>query len=610
MVRRTTTNPARASTSDPVTQYARAVTSGSVVAGPDVRNACKRHLDDLVAAAARGLSWDIDAAMRAIAFFPDVLRLNGGEFEGEPFRLLDWQQFIVGSLFGWLRADGTRRFREAYVEGGKGCGKSPLAAGVGLYMLVADGEPRAEVYAAATRRDQAMVLFRDAVAMVQQSPALVRAVSMQGREDRVWNLGFRRNGSFFRPIASDESGQSGPRPHCGLIDEVHEHRNGTVINIMRAGKKGRRQPLIFMITNSGFDRTSVCYEQHEYGVRVAGGALTDDAFFAFICSLDEDDDPFKSEACWVKANPSIGATIKPDYLREQVHQARGMPSLESTVRRLNFCQWVDAEDPWIDGVLWRRCEVGRPLESGDIEFDGAKSQGGRAARHQRTAADERSSLIESMQGKRAHCGLDLSGTRDLTALAVAVRNDDDSVDAFVEFWTPKDTMTDRGRIDRVPYSAWVSAQSLHAAPGRAIDYSVVVERIAEINARLSIDGLAFDPYRIKYFERDLEEAGLELRLVPHGQGFHRASESGLWMCRSIELMEQLIFEGKLRVAFNPCLRWNVSSAVIETDPKNNRIFNKRKATGRIDGLVALTMAVGLAFGEVKEREPEYQMYFL
>ncbi|WP_322046056.1 terminase large subunit [Paraburkholderia sp. J67] len=604
MVRRTTTKAARGSTSDPVTQYARAVVAGTVVAGPDVRNACKRHLNDLLTAAARDLVWSLDAAMRAIDFFPDVLRLNGGEFEGEAFQLLDWQQFIVGSLFGWLRADGTRRFREAYVEGGKGCGKSPLAAGVGLYMLVADGESRAEVYAAATRREQAMVLFRDAVAMVQQSPALVRAVSMQGREDRVWNLGFRRTGSFFRPIASDESGQSGPRPHCGLIDEVHEHKNGTVINIMRAGKKGRRQPLIFMITNSGFDRTSVCYEQHEYGVRVAGGAIADDAYFAFICSLDEDDDPFKSEDCWVKANPSIGSTIKPDYLREQVHQARGMPSLESTVRRLNFCQWVDAEDPWIDGVLWRGCEVGRPVESGDIELEDAN-----ASALERRATEARAALIASMEGKRAFGGLDLSGTRDLTALAVAVRNDDDSVDAFVEFWTPGDTMADRARIDRVPYLAWAGAQFVHAPPGRAVDYGAVVDRLAQINAAMTIDGLAFDPYRIKYFERDLEAAGLEVRLVPHGQGFHRASESGLWMCRSIELVEQLIFDGKLRVAFNPCLRWNVSSAVTETDPKNNRVFNKRKATGRIDGLVALTMAVGLALSDVEEREPEYQMFF-
>jgi phage terminase large subunit-like protein len=580
-------------TSDPVTQYARDVVAGVIVAGPDIRNACKRHLDDLINAKARGYTWSVPQAMHVINFFPKILRLNGGEFEGQPFELLAWQKFIVGSLFGWLCADGTRRFREAYIEGGKGCGKSPLAAGVGLYMLVADGEARAEVYAAATRRDQAMVLFRDAVAMVQQSPELAHSTQTQGRDDRVWNIGFRRTGSFFRPIASDESGQSGPRPHCGLIDEVHEHKNGTVINIMRAGKKGRRQPLIFMITNSGFDRTSVCYEQHEYGTRVASGAMVDDTFFAFVCSLDEDDDPFEDEACWIKANPSLGETIDPSYLRDQVKQARGMPSLESTVRRLNFCQWVDAEDPWIDGALWRRCEVGRPPESVEMDFDDP-----RVRNLLGDATLQRAFMLGSMKGKRVSGGLDLSGTRDLTALAIAARNADDSVDAFVEFWTPEETMHERGNVDRVPYPAWVDAGYVHAAPGRAIDYSNVVLRLAAIDAEMPFDSLAFDPYRIKFFERDLDAAALEIPLIPHGQGFHRASESGLWMPRSIELLEQLIFDGKLRVAFNPCLRWNVGSAVIETDPKNNRVFNKRKAIGRIDGIVALAMAVGLVMNDL------------
>lgn len=596
----------RNTVSDPATQYAREVAEGRIAAGPDVRNACKRHLDDLINGPARGLVWSPEAAKHALDFFPEVLCLNGGEFEGEPFALLGWQTFIVGSLFGWLRVeDGSRRFREAYVEGGKGCGKSPMAAGVGLYMMLADGEPRAEVYAAATRRDQAMILFRDAVAMVQLSPRLREATSTQGRDDRVWNIGHRRSGSFFRPIASDESGQSGPRPHCGLIDEVHEHKNGTVINIMRAGKKGRRQPLIFMITNSGFDRTSVCYEQHEYAIRVASDSLSDDSFFAYVCSLDEHDDPFEDEACWIKANPSLGQTIKPDYLRAQVHQAKGMPSLESTVRRLNFCQWVDAEDPWIDGALWRQCEVGRPVESGELEYNRDRTE---HAQQQANAA--RTALLDSMRGKTVYGGLDLSGTRDLTALAIACRNEDDSIDAFVDFWTPGETMQERWRTDKVPYPAWVAGGFLFAAKGRAIDYGEVVERLQVIHADMPVDGIAFDPYRIKYFERDLDGAGLQLRLVPHGQGFHRASESGLWMCHSIELVEQLIFEGKLRVAFNPCLRWNVSSAVTETDPKNNRVFNKRKATGRIDGLVALTMAVGLALDGIKEREPEYAMFFI
>ncbi|MDR5757895.1 terminase TerL endonuclease subunit [Caballeronia sp. LZ035] len=606
----TKTRPKRTSEPafDPVTQYARDVSEGAIVAGPDVRAACRRHLHDLRHGKARGLRWDLEAAMRIINFYPDVLRLNGGEFEGVPFGLLPWEAFVVGSLFGWKRADDSRRFREAYVESAKGSGKSPLAAGVGLYMLVADGEERAEVYAAATKKEQAQILFRDAVAMVDLSPALTARITKSGRAERTFNLAYLHKASFFRTIASDSTGQSGPRPHCALIDEIHEHKDRTVIDMMQAGKKGRRQPLIFMITNSGFDRTSLCYEKHEYGQKVAAQQLEDDAFFAFICSLDEGEDPFEDEACWVKANPSLGQTIQRSYLDEQVRQARGMPSLESTVRRLNFCQWVDAADPWISLDLWTPCEVGAPTLAQQL----AEQEAGAAlwTKVVEQAMTERDALLDRMKGRDVLGGLDLSGTRDLTALAAACVQDDGSVDALVEFWTPDATIDERSRRDHVPYPVWLKAGFLHASKGRAIDYADVVKRLAELDAFLTIAGIAFDPYRIKYFEQDLDDAALALKLVPHGQGFHRAAGSGLWMPRSIELMEQLVFDRKLRVAFNPCLRWNVTSAVTDTDPKNNRIFNKRKATGRIDGLVALTMAVALALAGETERQPEYQMFFL
>ncbi|EKN6392352.1 phage terminase small subunit P27 family, partial [Yersinia enterocolitica] len=271
---------------DPVTQYAIDVTSGKIVAGPDIRHACERHLRDLELGPARGLVWDVEAVSRVIAFFANVLKLNGGDHEGKPFILLSWQCFVIGSIFGWKSSDGTRRFRMVYVESGKGSGKSPLAGGVGLYCMMADKEPRAEVYAAATKKDQAMILFRDAVSMVDQSPALSQRVVKSGTGLNVWNLAFLQTGSFFKPISSDD-GQSGPRPHCALIDEVHEHKTNQVVEMMRAGTKGRRQALIFLITNSGHDKTSVCYDYHEYGKKVASGDLEDDSFFSFICSLDE-----------------------------------------------------------------------------------------------------------------------------------------------------------------------------------------------------------------------------------------------------------------------------------------------------------------------------------
>ncbi len=211
--------------------------------------------------------------------------------------------------------------------------------------MVADNEARVEVYATATKKDLAMILFCDAVAMVDQSPKLAERIQKSGGAGKEWNLAFLQARAFFQPIGADD-GQSGPHPYYALIDEIYEHKSNHVIEMMLAGTKGRQQTLIFMITNSGHNKTSVCYDYHEYGCKVAEGSIEDDSFFAFICSLDEGDDPFKDSGCWKKANPSLGHTFSDRYLQEQVMQAREMPAKESLVCRLNFCQWVDAENPW------------------------------------------------------------------------------------------------------------------------------------------------------------------------------------------------------------------------------------------------------------------------
>jgi phage terminase large subunit-like protein len=572
MAKSKTTTPRN--TSDQATQYAKRVTAGKVMAGPHVRAACARHLLDLEKGPKRGLKWDKAAAARAIGFFADVLRLNGGEYEGVPFVLEPWQAFIVGSLYGWKAPDGYRRFRVAYIEAGKGSGKSPLAAGIGHYGLVADNEPRAEIYAAATKKDQAMVLFRDAVAMVDQSPPLSRKLTKSGTGQTVWNLAYLATGSFFRPISSDD-GQSGPRPHVALIDEIHEHKTAHVVDMMRAGTKGRRQALIFMITNSGFDRTSVCFHHHDYGAKVSAGELQDDSFFAYICGLDDDDDPFASEDCWPKANPSLGVTFQPKYLRELVTGAYGMPSKESVVRRLNFCQWVDASNPWIDGDLWRSCLA---------DFDD-----------------------EVVKGLPLFLGLDLSGKRDLTALA-QVWKAPDRLYARVTFWTPADTLEERARVDMVPYGAWVTSEDLLAVPGRSINFAYVAQHVAAMQTESGIDVLAFDQWRIEDFLRELDAVGVQsyiydakeknqqgLCLHRHGQGWAGgASENSLWMPRSIGLLEDAVMNRTISVQPNPALNWAAASAVLAEDPAGNKKWEKRKSTGRIDGIVALSMAVGAA----------------
>ena len=574
----------RRSTADPVTKYAKSVTSGRTIAGPHVRAACARHLRDLEEGPKRGLTWSPAKADRVFRYFRTVLRLNGGEHEGVPFELHPSQTFIVGSLFGWLRENGLRRFRVAFVEEGKGSGKTPMAAGIGHYMTGADGEARAETYAAATDKEQASILFRDAVSMAKQSPAISSRVTFSGGEGREYNLAYLASGSFFRPISSESSGRgkSGFRPHCVLLDEIHEHSTNAMVEFLRAGTKGRRQPLIFMITNSGVDRTSVCFEYHTYATKVAAGELEDDSFFAYVCALDEGEDPFTDKPdrrrgyprSWLKVNPVLGVTFKPSYLEEQVRQARGMPAKESIVRRLNFCEWVDAENPWIDGDLWRSCEV-EELPPVPAELPLA-------------------------------LGLDLGSKRDLTAAAKVVMLEDGTLAAELRFWTPKDTLQERENRDRVPYTAWVRSGHLIAVPGRALDYGFVVRDLTGWLAAPDAS-LAFDPWRIEDFQRALDEAGIDswlqespkargigLRLVRHGQGFGGgASESSLWMPRSITDTENAILTGRLKVLRNPVLTWNNASAVVEQDAAENKKWTKRKSTGRIDGVVALSQAIGL-----------------
>lgn len=520
------------------------------MAGPIVRDACARHLRDLEHAPARGWFWDEGKADYALEFYPEVLRLNGGKFEGKPFNLHPAQAFIVGSLFGWVDGEGCRRFQTAYVEEGKGNGKSPMAAGIGLIGLTADKEPRAEVYAAATKKDQAMVLFRDAVAMVDQSPLLARALDKSGRGEKVWNLYHPKSGSFFRPISSDD-GQSGPRPHMGLIDELHEHRTNTMVEMMRAGFKSRTQPLMFMITNSGHDQQSVCWEYHEYARAVNAGEIEDDRFFGYVCGLDEGDDPFKDETCWPKANPLLGEIIDLEYLRGQVREARGMPSKESIVRRLNFCEWTQAHNPLIPAELW---------DAGESKF-----------------------TLEFFRGIECMVGLDLSSTTDLTA-AVFVCRRDGKFWWWPEFWVPEGTIAKKVKKDKVPYDVWVKQGWLRTTPGNSIDLDYVAADIEKLRKKhgLNLLEVPYDRWRIGDFKAACTRKKIKLNLVEFGQGYQS-------MGPAVDSFEKALADGLLRHNGSPVLRWNAANTVVTSDPAGNRKFDKSSQAKRIDGTVAGAM---------------------
>jgi len=598
-------------TKDPIRDYAHNVLSGAVVACRWVKLACQRHFADLKR---KNLVWDLDAALYAIGFFRDVLRLNGGQFEGKPFVLEPWQVFIVGSLFGWKLKDGRRRFNTAYVESGKGSGKSPLLGGVGHYGLVADNEMRAEIYAAAVKKDQAMILFRDAVAMRDQSPHLAARLQKSGVGEKCWNLADHSTGSWFRPISSDEDSQSGPRPHFALVDEVHEHKSSVVIDMLSAGFKWRRNPLMFMITNSGFDRETVCWRWHDYVTKILKGSVPpNDRVFGFICCLDpcekhwnegqeqpvdnckQCDDWATEGPHWQKPNPNLGVSIDLEYLRNQVRKGVDMPAEQNTVRRLNFGFWTNQATRWLSMQAWDSCAA-------PIDYD-------------------------KLKGRSCIVGLDLANKIDIAALCLVfpperlalkaaeettapADDGDDKVtyskidiaqlaEDFVVlpyFFIPKDNITEAERRDDVPYSTWVRAGLMEATEGNVIDYQAIKQKLIALNEVYPIRSsyeknvtthlAGFDPWNATEFANDMRDK-YSINMIEVRQGYQTMSEPTKEMAR-------LVIAKKVRHGGNPVLRWMADNMVVRTDPAGNLKPDKEKSKKKIDGIVAMIIALSLA----------------
>lgn len=580
---KTKTRPTPTST-DRTSAYAEAVLSGEIIAGPHVRNACRRHLDDM--RRTDGIYFDAEAAGHVFGFFENVLKLSEGQFEGEPFKLQPSQAFIIGSLFGWKRSDGRRRFRRAYIEQGKGNGKSPMAGGIGLFGMTAAGEAGAQIYAAAAKKEQAGILFQDACKMVRAAPALDKRLEFAGGVGREFNIAHHKNGSFFRPVSRDTGKTgSGPRPYFVLADEVHELPDRKILEMLERGFKFRREPLLFMITNSGSNRNSVAWEEHEHAIKVAAGnidAVTDptylgevidDTTFSYVCSLDEGDDPLTDPTCWIKANPLLGVTITEEYLRETVAQARAIPGQLNGILRLHFCVWTDAETAWMTRATLEPCIA-------DFE-------------------------IEEHHGEPVYLGLDLSQNRDITALGAIVQTGVDAdnkptFDGWVEAWTPGDTLAAREKRDKLPYAVWSRDGHIHAPQGESISFRHVAQTLAEYDRDFDVRLVAYDRFAFKRFEEDVDELGLTLPFAEHPQGGLKKGKpletggEGLWMPGSIRLFEDALLEGRIRLKRNPVLISAMMSAVIEEDKWGNHWLAKTRSVNKIDAAIALAMAIGAA----------------
>ena len=445
--------------------------------------------------------------------------------------------------FGWRNADGTRRFRYAYIEIARKNGKTALSAGIGLYMLFADGEARPEVYSAATVKDQAKICFADAVAIVKATD--LKNYLTPYRNSIVYEL----KGGTMKPLSSDYGTHDGLNPSCGIIDEFHAHKDSGMFDVIKSAFGARRQPLMFIITTAGFNKSGACYAYRENVIKVLRGINRDDSLFGIIYTLDDKsewDDP----KMWIKSNPNLGVSLSADYLADQVKDAKNRPEAVRNVMTKNVNLWVDAEKTWILDDVWMKC-IGAT-----------------------NPAD--------LKGCACWGGLDLSNVSDITAY-VLLFHENDRFQLLPYFWIPEEKMLEKIRKENINYDKWVSEGYVTATPGNVIDYDFVKADILRIVANYALRTSAYDRWNSSQTIIDLQNEGMTFN--PFGQGYGS-------MSAPTKEFEKVVLTGKVEHFGNPVLRWMLSSTVVKTDPAGNIKPDKEKSTQKIDGIVASIMALG------------------
>ena len=495
-----------------------------------------------------GLYFDPDSAKRAVDFFARFLRHTKGRWAGHPFELEDWQRDeIIAPLFGWKRTDGTRRYRTAYIEVPRKNGKSTLSAGIALYMLFADNEQGAEVYSAAADRDQARIVFEQARAMVEESPSLRKRAKCYKN-----SIVVSATRSTYKVLSADAFTKHGLNASGIVFDELHAQPNRELYDVLNTSTGAREQPLMVMITTAGYNRESICWEQHEYARRILDGGVDDPSTFAYIAAAEEKDDWTKRKT-WAKANPGMGVTVSEEYLLTECKKAQESPAYQNTFRRLHLNQWTSQDSRWIDMTKWDAC-------AGELP---------------------------DLSGRECYGGLDLASHTDIASLVLCFPpvGDDEPYALLPFFWIPEENMVERSRRDRVPYDAWVRDGLVFATPGNVIDYAYIRAHIAELCGEYQIKDVAFDRWGAELLRQQLEEDGITM--VQMGQGYASMSAP------SKELLRLVLSRG-ISHGGNPVLRWMADNVVVLQDPAGNVKPNKGKSREKIDGIVAGIMALDRA----------------
>lgn len=553
---------------DPVTAYAKRVQAGKVLACKWHILSCARHVRDVERS--RRLDpdfpfyFDKTEADSAIAFAESLEHFKG-EWAGQALHLEPWEAFILGSLWGWKRkTDDLRRFRVGYVETPRGQGKSTLTAVIGLLLAFFDGEPAADVFSCATKRDQAKIVWEYARRMVMASPEL---------SARIWTgktaLVRESDASRFLPLGSDADTTDGLRPHGGLIDEVHAHKNGDLIGVIETGMGTRRQPLLFEITTAGDDVQSICFQHHEYVCHILDQVFTDDTWFGFITSIDEGDD-WRDEQSHRKANPNYGISVKADDLRRKCDAATRMPSAAAEFQRKHLNIWVNTAHPCLSIDGWRKGQTAYP-----------------------TKAARDTAWFKELEHESCFIGIDLASKIDLAALSFVFPP---TVGRprwrlLQYLWTPEDTLKDRAHRDRAPYLTWVEQGWLRTCPGTRIDHQMIRAVLLENRALFDIERIGYDPWHVDQLVNDLRADGFaEDQLLEVPQTFQGMSSACL-------RMQADILAGDVDAGGDPVTAWAVSNVVDQRDGKDNCMFVKKKSRGRIDPVIAATIGVALQLRE-------------
>lgn len=573
---------------DPTTAWAKDVVAGRIVSGELAVAAAERHLRDLKEGHKRGLVWSPDHAARALGFLPAVLSITAGAMEGRPFHPLPWHTFVLGSLFGWRRQSGRMRFRSAWLETGKGQAKSPLMAGIGIYLMGYYGIARSQVFSIGQDKATANVLFGDAVAMCrapipggEDDDTLENRgeVIIRGEGDNAWKIEHPESGSVFRSLANGEA-ISGPRPTAVLADEIHEFKNNHSIETWkRAIAKMPGDAIMILGTNTPASTQVVGTAYSEFYQKVIRGEIVDDELFGFIARVDKKDRErvFDDESCWQKALPALGITFPIENIRGEVNTAKQLLSTALSVKRLYFGIPIGSTDFWIAEEAWSSVQ-------GKVD-------------------------PKALRFQKCWLSLDLSQKNDLTALTAVWEDEDGHLHAYTWYWTTQEGLVDRAKADQQPYEEWAADPkvSFTATPGAVIDKTFVAAKVKEICAQHDVQFLAFDVAGMSDFIAACEQIGFDvwkfegpdkpkgrgLALVPHAQGKRRAFEDKqLTMPTSIERLEDRILNKTITIDASPVTYSCAANAQVDADGQGNRAFDKKRSRGRIDGLVTLAMAVG------------------